>query len=221
MKLYMYYILALVISLTSAAFSACSSCDDRPAAKIRSDPIIMSGEDFYTEGSKVAEKDGIKRIDIRSRRNAGGEEGSVGGETATSEMRPVEPSLPPETYEDTALTERLREKMKGAYEGRESEMPDVKIYTSNLNYDEFVDYYRRLGYPLDTVEVPASEVIAPVLKQRPELASKINLKDYEGVTIRQVIVKGAGISAADKYIDPDTFAIVDKTFVTKTGKGGE
>ena len=64
--------------------------------------------------------------------------------------------------------------------------------------------------------MPASQVIAPLLEEKPELQGKISASNYTGIMINQVIVEGANISAADKYIDPVTYEVVYKTFVTVT-----
>lgn len=171
----------------------------------------------------------IQRTEIRNDQQNGGKiyridikgAGDSVEQTVTmpQDMKPAyKLTIPPDTYEETSLSDRLREKMLEAYAGKESSMPDVKIYLSNMNYDEFIQYYKNLGYKMHTVAVPATDVIDPVLTQKPELAKKINRASYENVVIHQVLIDEAGISAADKYIDPDTFQVIDKTFVTKMNK---
>lgn len=203
--------------------SSCRSCkDDEPAVKIVTDPIVIEGMDDDDFGNMPVRSPNVRRIDIKG---GGGHVPTVKDETtelpaAEGEKRDAvrEAGLPPETYEETDLTARLREKMLDAYGGKEEKIPDVKIYISDMKYDEFITYYQNLGYDVKTVAVPAKQVIEPVLEQRPELAGKIKLSDYEGVVIHQVMVNEAGISAADKYIDPDTFEVVEKTFVTKMNR---
>ena len=85
-----------------------------------------------------------------------------------------------------------------------------------MSLDSFAKYYEDKGFKVQRTSVPASSVISPLLEEKPELVTKINMSNYQGVDINQVIVEGANISAADKYIDPETYSVVYKTFVTMT-----
>jgi hypothetical protein len=175
--------------------------------------ILTTSKEVVVEKEKESN---IKRIEIGP---SGRREELPTEEELKSAFKPVSvANLPPNTYEETDLSARLREKMMDAYAGQEDSIPDVKIYLSEMKYNEFVDYYRGLGYKVNTMAVPAMQVIEPALEQRPEMAEKINLADYEEIVIHQVMIDDAGISAADKYIDPDTFQVINKTFVTKMNK---
>lgn len=214
----------LKLMITFTAVSVCLSMASCRACKRNQEPeVTISGRSVTLKVKQpppepVASYDpNIKRIEIGPRKTAEPEEPSV--EDEKQEYVPQKISaLPPATYEDTDLSARLREKMLDAYAGKEEAIPDVKIYISDMKYDEFVNYYKNLGYNVNTVAVPATQVIEPVLEQRPELAGKIDLSKYEEIVIHQVMIDDAGISAADKYIDPDTFEVIDKTFVTKMNK---
>lgn len=124
--------------------------------------------------------------------------------------------LPSDAGFNDALTSRLKEKMKEAFAGRESAMPDVDIYTSATSLESFSRYYEERGYKIQRTSIPASQIIAPLLDEKPELRDKISLGNYAGITINQIIVEGINVSAADKYIDPETYEVVYKTFVTVT-----
>lgn len=210
----------LIIPILFLSNMACKSCrykDAEPETMISSDTLLMGGSGPEQEIVKDT-KPKIRTIEIGPSRRRTEEPVQTIVEQKETPKKALQELLPPKTYEETDLTSRLQDKMSEAYAGRESEIPDVKIYLSDMQYGEFVDYYRNLGYKVKTITVPASEVIRPVLDQRPDLSKKLNIEDYEGITIRQVMVHEAGISAADKYIDPDTFEVVDKTFVTKMNK---
>lgn len=211
----------IMITIIASQLIACRSCkrEADPEITVTSGPILLE----MAEKEKSTKESGprIRRIEIgpsgRSlEEGAQVEESQPSGEETQAAKTDL--ALPPDTFEETDLTARLREKMMDAYAGKEEALPDVKIYLSEMKYDEFVNYYKNLGYHVNTVAVPATEVIEPVLEQRPELTGKVKLADYEGIVIHQVMVDGAGISAADKYIDPDTFEVIDKTFVTKMNK---
>lgn len=197
---------------------SCKSCkrEAEPEVTISGDTLLLEVEEGEFVEKKDKEDSKIKRIEIGPRKEYRTPEPEA--EEEVEYTPPKISALPPDTYEETDLSARLREKMVAAYDGQEEAIPDVKIYLSDMKYNEFVDYYKSLGYSVHTVAVPAKQVIEPVLEQRPEMASKINLADYEDVVIHQVMVDDAGISAADKYIDPDTFEVIDKTFVTKMNK---
>jgi hypothetical protein len=123
-------------------------------------------------------------------------------------------SIPTEVTPDTALTNRLKERLDQAFAARGGTPPNIEIYTGVLNLDAFAKYYEDRGFKIQRASIPASQVIAPILDEKPELSGKINLSNYAGVSINQVVVEGANISAADKYIDPETYEIIYKTFVT-------
>ena len=213
-------IIATFLTLSIIIFiSGCRSCvkSEEPEITIAATPIILEGREIEVIAESVIEKkSNIKHITIGPRNKKIKKEYEPEPEVATKKM--TQTALPPNTYEETDLSARLRDKMLDAYKGREDQMPDVKIYLSEMNYDEFIAYYKGLGYRVRTVAVPARQVIEPVLNQRPELAGKINIAAYDDIVIHQVMVNEAGISAADKYIDPDTFQVIDKTFVTKVSK---
>ncbi|MBI2343656.1 MAG: hypothetical protein HYV02_04915 [Deltaproteobacteria bacterium] len=125
------------------------------------------------------------------------------------------PPVPPSAFQADDLTMRLREKMAEAYGGDVSRVPNATIYLSNDTIEGFIDFYEERGYTVTRIAVPVTRILQPVLRDKPELAEKIHLDDYEGITIHQVMVEGTGVSAADKYIDPDTYEVVDRLFVTE------
>lgn len=186
-----------------------------PEVTIEAGPIKLDFEKKIEPkqiAKKLADKkkSKIKRIEI-------GPSGKKESDEISNNEVEQEKILPPNTTVEADLTARLQQKLKDAY-GSSDDMPDVKIYISEMGYDEFISYYQNLGYKVHTVAVPAIQVVEPVLQQKPELADKINLADFENVVIHQVMVDEIGISAADKYVDPNTFQIVEKTFVTKINK---
>lgn len=127
---------------------------------------------------------------------------------------PKPPSVPPGVVEDQSLTQRLQERMKEV----KIEMSDKdppKIYLSQQSLDEFSKYYEARGQKVNRMSIKAGDMLRPVLQEHPELAGKIDINAMDGITINQVVVEGTGISAADKYIDPATYQIVDKLFVTE------
>ena len=216
-----YSKIALIIFLIPFT-SGCRSClsNKEPDTVISAQSVMLEMRKAKKE-DKVAvaeeKKPRVRRIDIGPSKRRSEEPEAVPEDASESTVKRSirELALPPETYEETDLTSRLQDKLAEAYGGDEDQLPDVKIYLSEMKYDEFVNYYKDLGYKVQTVAVPAMQVIEPVLEQRPELADKINLADYEDVVIHQVMIDEAGISAADKYIDPDTYEVVNKTFVTR------
>ena len=209
----------LIFTILFASCSkGCHGChrDTSPETTIVASSVMLEARDIPDEEPSKPSGPKIRRITIgpRTRRIE-----TTADVPKTSQEKLAEMSqLPPDTFEETDLSSRLREKMLDAYQGREEDIPDVKIYISDMRYDEFVSYYQNLGYKVSTVAVPASQIIEPVLDQRPEMRRKINMADYDNVVIHQVMVDEAGISASDKYIDPDTFEVIDKTFVTKMNK---
>lgn len=215
------FILIQILNLTGCR--ACRRGEGDPEVTVSSGPIVLQMKDEVSQEGIWEEDPKVKRIEIGPSKRQIKEEpppAEVAEKVAEKEAEPktTDLALPPDTHEETDLTARLREKMLDAYAGKEEALPDVKIYLSDMGYDEFISYYKNLGYKTNTVAVPAKEVIGPVLEQRPELVGKINLADYEDIIIHQVMVDDAGISAADKYIDPDTFEVINKTFVTKMNK---
>lgn len=189
-----------------------------PEVTISADSVALEMREEKSLPNSVEKKSNIRRIDIGPSKRLDSETVEPKDEMEEPVRKIRDVVLPPDTYEETDLTNRLREKMMDAYAGKEDSIPNVKIYLSDMRYDEFIKYYKKLGYKVHTVAVPAMEVIGPVLEQRPEMAGKIKVADYQSVVIHQVMIEEAGISAADKYIDPDTFEVIDRTFVTKMTK---
>lgn len=113
------------------------------------------------------------------------------------------------------LTQRLKEKMAEAYGGDMGRVPDAKIYLGTNSLQDFIEFYEQRGYRVQRIAVPVQRILQPVLRDRPELQGKIRLEDYADVVIHQAMVEGTGISAADRYIDPDTYEVVDRLFVTE------
>lgn len=212
--------LILVLILFFVAHqTSCRSCkkEKEPEVTVSSAQLILQTKGDAPEDETVDKGPKIRRIEIGPSKRESEESPAEVQPTAAERIKEAIASLPPNTFEESDLTERLRDKLADAY-GSEEDVPDVKIYVSEMKYDQFIDYYKKLGYKTKTVAVPATQIIEPVLAQRPELIDKINLADYENVIIHQVMIDEAGISAADKYIDPDTFEVVEKTFVTKMNK---
>ncbi len=152
------------------------------------------------------------RIDIVGRPGAGEQPASNVIENLTNSGPPP---VPPSTFKADDLTMRLREKMAQAYGGDVNRVPAANIYLSNGTLDEFIDFYEQRGYKVSRISVPVKRILQPVLREKPELAEKIQLENYEGLVIHQAMVDGTGISAADKYIDPDTYQIIERLFVTE------
>ncbi|GEM_PF-6299329 len=125
------------------------------------------------------------------------------------------PPVPPGTFQAEDLTMRLREKMAEAYGGDVKRVPNATIYLSNGTLEEFISFYEERGYHVQRVTVPVQRILQPVLRDKPELADRIHLENYADAAIHQAMVEGTGISAADKYIDPDSYEIVDRLFVTE------
>lgn len=125
------------------------------------------------------------------------------------------PPVPPSTFKADDLTMRLREKMAEAYGGNLERVPEATIYLSNGTLEEFIDFYEQRGYQVSRITVPVKRILQPVLREKPELASKIQLERYEGVVIHQAMVDGTGISAADRYVDPDSYQVIERLFVTE------
>ncbi|MBI2346227.1 MAG: hypothetical protein HYV03_04970 [Deltaproteobacteria bacterium] len=124
------------------------------------------------------------------------------------------PPVPPGAYVAEDLTQRLKEKMAEAYGGDLTKVPDAKVYLGTEELDSFAKFYEQRGYKTGRVTIPVSQIIQAAMRDRPELKERVNLSDYDGIVIEQVMVEGTGVSAANKYIDPDTLKVVDKLFVT-------
>jgi len=201
-----------LLTLTIAAtifIGACSGCFNREEVPTRvgSQAMILDRsvkEDQAPAARSKTAGPNIRVINIGPSKSEGGSAGLAPG------------NLPTDVAIDSRLTGRLKEKLAQAYEGRGTKAPEIEIYTSAVSLEEFSKYYTDKGYKVQRTMVPASQVIAPLLEERPELASRVQASNYSGVNINQVIVEGASISAADKYIDPETYEIVYKTFVTVT-----
>jgi len=154
-----------------------------------------------------------QRIEIIGKANAPAEQPATNVIEDLSKSGP--PPVPPSTFKADDLTMRLREKMAEAYGGDVKRVPEATIYLSNGTIDEFIDFYEQRGYKVSRITVPVKRILQPVLREKPELAEKIKLDDYGDTVIHQVMVEGTGISAADKYVDPDTYKVVDRLFVTE------
>lgn len=190
----------------------------------------MSGQALELEAQKQAAQQaqaqqqaiGPRVIEIKAKPYSGTTEKTgttTAGESTisiiptTTPTPPAKTQAPPGAVEEEALSKRLMDKLK------ESKIPfnennPPKIYVSNQTISEFSSYYESKGQKVSRMSIPASVLIAPLLQEHPELAAKIDVKAMETTVINQVVVEGTGISAADKYIDPDTLQVVDKLFVT-------
>lgn len=124
------------------------------------------------------------------------------------------PPVPPGATVATDLTQRLKEKLAEVYGGEIGKVPDAKIYLGSDTLDAFSKFYEQRGYKTQRVSIPVSQIIQAAIRDRQELSEQVRLEDYEGVVIEQVMVDGTGVSAADKYIDPDTLKVVDRLFIT-------
>lgn len=200
--------IALVLTLF-IFYSACSACrenEDEPV-QVGSDTVTLKNAQAGKKALSASEgTPKVRVIDI----------GPSKEEPTSSSAKSSENSLPREVSVDDRLTARLKDKLKEAFEGRGIEPPQIEIFTGVINLDAFAKYYEDQGYKIQRTSVPASQIVAPLLDEKPELSDKINLANFAGININQVIVEGINISAADKYIDPETYEIVYKTFVTVT-----
>jgi hypothetical protein len=187
---------------------SCSSCFNREEVPTRvgSESVTLNQATQAQQASlQQAPGPNIRVINIgpSKKEGAGGKSGAASG-------------LPSDTSLDDRLTSRLKEKLAQAYEGRGAKIPEIEIYTSPMSLQSFSKYYEDKGFKIQRTSVPAGQVIAPLLEEKPELAGKIQMSNYTGININQVIVEGANISAADKYIDPESYEVIYKTFVTVT-----
>lgn len=185
-------------------FSACSSCFEEEPAQVSSGTVLL-GQVPKAERPVDSSLPKVKVINIGPSKDSPNQTASASAS-----------DIPREVNVDDALTSRLKDKLNEAFRGRGTSPPDIEIYTGSMGLDQFSKYYEDKGLKIQRTSVPASQIIAPLLDEKPELAGKINLADYAGVSINQVIVEGENISAADKYIDPETYEVVYKTFVTVT-----
>jgi hypothetical protein len=195
-----------------------NSCSGCPACGTSDEPVQVTSKTMTLnkEGRSAAVPEGdrprVRVINIGPSK----EEGSAEGPAAKGSGSSGKEAVPSEVAISDPLTSRLKEKLKEAFEGRGSAPPEIEIYTGVMSLDSFAKFYEDKGYKIQRTSVPASQIVAPLLDEKPELSGKINLGNYSGVSINQVVVEGANISAADKYIDPETYEIVYKTFVTVT-----
>lgn len=197
----------LVFSVIHVA--GCSSCqnDEEPVRVSSSSTLKIPLE--FADANKQAAPAGpnVRVINIGpSKENTESPQTSSGGTSG----------VPSDVGFDSTLTTRLKEKLNAAFAGRGTTPPDIEIFTGAMSLDNFSKFYEEKGYKIQRTSVPATQVIEPLLEEKPELSSRISLSKYAGVTINQVIVEGANISAADKYIDPETYDVIYKTFVTVT-----
>ncbi len=209
------YIVILFLTFTS-----CSGCREPEPVQVLGQSLELRSQ---SQQAPPQPSTGPRVIEIKARPFVGTLErtgSTAAGETALTIGRPVpsanEPRItqaPPGSIEEEGLTKRLMDKLK------ESNIPfneknPPKIYTSNQSISEFSSYYESRGQRVSRMSIPAAVLIRPLLQDHPELATKVDIDALDKVAINQVVVEGTGISAADKYIDPDTLQVVDKLFVT-------
>lgn len=205
--------------LITATFNSCSGCREPQS-------IQVSGQSLELEAQKQAQAQqqqatGPRVIEIKAKPYNGSTEKTgttVAGESTisiipTNTSTPPKIQTPPGAVEEEALSKRLMDKLKESKISFNENNPP-KIYVSNQTITEFSSYYESKGQKVSRMSIPASVLIAPLLQEHPELANKIDMNKIENTVINQVVVEGSGISAADKYIDPDTLQVVDKLFVT-------
>ena len=194
--------------------SACSGCPAREEepVQIGSSTLLLKNKPVQTPQATGPK---VRVINIGPSKEENGS-GDMASGAAMSDTFGVSVSIPSDVGIDSGLTGRLKDKLKEAFADRGSSPPDIDIYTGVMSLDSFARYYEDRGYKIQRTSVPAAQVIEPLLSERPELAAKVNLSNYAGININQVVVEGANISAADKYIDPETYEVVYKTFVTVT-----
>lgn len=187
--------------------SACSGCrskEDEPVRVNSGELMLKSPSELSKDMTSAARQPNVQVINIGPSKDLGPVP-SGGGV-----------NVPSDVSMDHALTSRLKDKLNQAFSSRGVTPPDIDIYTGSMSLESFSKFYEDKGFKIQRTSVPASQVVAPLLEEKPELAGRINLANYAGITINQVIVEGANISAADKYIDPETYQVVYRTFVTVT-----
>jgi hypothetical protein len=210
------HVLAIIFFLT---FNACSGCREPEPVQIEGQSLALQARSQPQPGS--LQSSGPRVIEIKARPYTGEKTGSTPASEAAISIGTPTPAAntpkitqaPPGSIEEEGLTRRLMDKLK------ESNIPfndknPPKIYTSNQSISEFSSYYESRGQRVSRMSIPAAVLIRPLLQDHPELATKVDIDALDKVTINQVVVEGTGISAADKYIDPDTLQVVDKLFVT-------
>lgn len=217
----------VVLAMTIAVMVASTGCS---GCRRETEPLQVAGQSLALQTKSQPQQPGAQQlptgprvIEIKARPYNGTPDktGSTpAGEVAVSigsptplDNSPKITQTPPGSVEEEALTKRLTDKLK------ESNIPfndknPPKIYTSNQSISEFSNYYEAKGQRVSRMSIPAAVLIRPLLQDHPELAAKVDIDALDKVTINQVVVEGTGISAADKYIDPDTLQVVDKLFVT-------
>lgn len=201
-------VVAGVMMLQMASCGGCLTREDEPV-QVGSQTLTFETAEKQQPQKSVAPAQNQPRVRVI---NIGPSKNTEGRQQQADSNQEV----PSEVVVDTTLTSRLKERLAEAFEGRGSTPPEVDIYTGSMSIDGFAKYYEDRGFKIQRTSVPASQVIAPLLDEKPELSDKIMLSNYAGIVINQVIVEGANISAADKYIDPETYEVVYKTFVTVT-----
>ena len=204
----------ILIMLTIAAallyLSSCSGCpsEEEVPMRVSSDVQTLQLGRNMGAGDVAKDRPNVRVINIGPSKELDGEE--------TAEKTLESGAVPKEVVLDDALTTRLKTKLEEAFKGKSGTPPNIEIFTGVMSLDAFANHYEEKGLKIQRTSVPASQIIAPLLDEKPELADKISLSNYAGITINQVIVEGQNISAADKYIDPVTYEVVYKTFVTVT-----
>ena len=203
----------ILLPVVFLGLSACSSDNEEPV-KVSSSSVLHDNSQSQQESVATKQLNGPR---VRVINIGPSKDDSSDSDSYSSSTQPRgDSTVPKEFAVDTSLTDRLHDKLKEAYASRGGKPPDIEIYTGSQSLDQFAKHYEELGYKILRTSVPAGQVIGPLLDEKPELASKVSLANYSGININQVIVEGANISAADKYIDPVTYEIVYKTFVTVT-----
>ncbi len=204
----------IILPIVLLIACSCSSDHEEPV-KVSSSSFLQDNTQTQQEVAAHKKLSGprIRVINIGPSKDSSSLDGASGEYGGSSRQ---DTTVPKEFSVDATLTGRLHDKLKEAYASRGGSPPEIEIYTGSQSLDQFARHYEDLGYKILRTSVPAGQVIGPLLNERPELASRISLANYSGVNINQVIVEGANISAADKYIDPVTYEVVYKTFVTVT-----
>ena len=197
----------IIIIFICLLFNGCSSCRDGEDEPVRIGSQALTLQ-VPTIAQSQAKEPNIKVINIGPSKREDGEK--------TEEPKTESGNVPSEVNIDNTLTSRLKEKLEEAFAGKGTKPPEIEIYTGVMSLEDFSKYYEGKGYKIQRTSIPASQIVAPLLDEKPELSSKISLANYAGININQIIVEGLNISAADKYIDPETYEVVYKTFVTVT-----
>lgn len=207
-----------IISMVAVSFLyGCSACQEQESTVVSSATLQLLLPPPVVDEPKVAKSSAaprVYRIDLRGDRSAATD---VPPQIGTEPAPVPSAAMPPGAFLDDGLTNRLQERIRES-QGDAAGPIKAQIYTSNQTLDEFVSYYENRGYKVTRVSIPATQIISPALRGNPDLASRVRLEDFENVQINQVIVEGAGISAADKYVDPDSFRMIDRLFITSMGK---